>query len=390
MKIPHNTISVSALRLYGSGGLRTDDHESDRGCPRRWKARYIDGHKDTELSRPLTYGSMLHRALEYMVANDVDPQEAILRAITPDVSPEMVDELIVDIERYLARPQSDFDDMATLGAEVDLKVPLYEDPEFGTIYIRAIIDHMGMDPNEPDVIHIKDYKSNRMPISNDDVVGDVQMRAYSWIVKQLADRWTDSSSPRVIANLDLVKFRNYQYEYTDDQLESWRMWAIAVCRTILRDEEAAPVVNAYCTSCPVRKDCPAFKGLPDVGQSLLGKELLEGLDLLEGRRWRDRANAVRLQLDKAVKAWDEEFIKKILEGGPVTLDDKTYTVEPSESQAVDVFAIYRLLGDDFPRIATVSKAAVDRSTLDESTKSQVLEHFGKEFSGSKLVARKAE
>lgn len=396
MKIPKNTLSPSQLRTYGSADVRTNEQEEDRGCPRRWKARYVDRVKDDEFSYPLIYGSLFHRVMENVVAAGTDPHEAVLDAITGEVTVEMVDELLVDIETYMARPTSDTDDMAVLGTEVDLKVPLYEDPEHGTVYFRGIIDVIMMDPEDPGTLHVKDYKSNRSPISGSDMAGDTQMRAYTWMVKQVADRWTNVPNPRVIAHMDLVKFRNYEYEYTDDQIEAWHTWAVAMARTILADEEAKPVINSQCASCIVRYDCPALLALPDGVEPLVesvrritgGDMTTEALE--EARRWRDSANQARLTLEKVVKAWDADFAQLVADSGPITLDGYNYVMEASEKTVVDVFAVARLLGDDFPKVATVSKAAIERSTLDESTKAQALAHWRKEIDGQKLYRAKAK
>lgn len=394
MKIPKNTVSPSQLRTYGSADIRTDDQEADRGCPRRWKARYVDGIKDTETSYALTYGSIFHRVMENVVAAGSDPHTAVLDAIGSEASVEMVDELMADLETYLARPSSDMDDMAVLGTELDLKVPLYDDPEYGTIYFRSIIDLVAIDPNDPGTIHVKDYKSNRSPIAASDLAGDAQMRAYAWIVKQLSERWTDSPDPRVIVHLDLIKFRDYVYEYSDDELDAWHTWAVAIVRTILRDEKAEPVINSQCSSCIVRHDCPALLELPKTAKTLADRiRTPEGIDvevLAEARRWRDEANAARLALEKAVKAWDMDFTKIVKDAGPTVLDGKVYAVEPNEKTVVDVFAVAEVLGEDFPRVATVSKAAIERSSLDESLKSQALAQWRSEIDGTKLTARKAQ
>lgn len=387
MKIPNNTISPSALRTYGSADIRTEDHEDDKGCPRRWKAKYVDGIKETEASYPLIYGSMFHRVMERIVAADCDPREAVLQAIGPDADLTMVDELLEDLEKYLARPSSETDDMATMGTELDLRHPLFEDKEHGEIHFRAILDWVGIDPDDSSTIHIKDYKSNRSPVSNDDLVGDVQLRGQAWLVRKLAARWTNVPNPRIIMHLDLVKFRDYTYEYSDDQLDAWETWAIAMVRTILRDDKATPVLNANCSSCIVRHDCPALLDAPKAAAKLAGRKL-KADDLVKGRAWRDSANDMRLLLEKSVKAWDDDFAKRIAKDGPVTIGDKEYLLAPREVTKVNVFAIARALGDDFPRVATVSKAAIERSSLPESSKALALAQFTPEVDGQQLKSRK--
>lgn len=389
MKIPNNTVSPTQLRTYGSADIRTEDHEEDKGCPRRWKAKYVDDIQETEPSYALSYGSMFHRVMERIVAADCDPREAVLQAIGTDASLEMVDELLTDLETYLARPASDTDDMAVLGTEVDLRHVLYDDPDHGTVNFRAILDWIGIDPEDPGIIHVKDYKSNRSPVSNNDLKGDVQLRGQAWLARKFARRWTNVPNPRVIVHLDLVKFRDYVYEYSDDELDAWETWASAMVRTILLDEKATPVLNANCSSCIVRHDCPALLKAPKWAATLAAREI-NAKDLEKGRAWRDEANAARLLLEKAVKVWDERFAVQVARSGPVTIGGKTYAMEPQEVTRIDVFAIARVLGADFPKVATVSKASIERATITESAKAQALAQFHSEINGQRLAARKAE
>ena len=385
MKIPKNTVSPSQLRNYGVGSS-VDDLEDDKGCPRRWKARYVDGVVDDSESYPLTYGRLFHRVMENVMVNGVDPDTATRQAIDGDTTVEMVDELIKDIETYLARPSSDIDEMATLGTELDLRAVLYDDEDFGEVTFRAILDWVGVDPEEPNVIHVRDYKSNRSPISFDDLRGDIQTRGQAWMSRAVSARWSKASKVRIVSHLDLVKFRDYVIEYTDAELDAWAIWAEARVRTILRDEEAKPLLNTHCPSCPVRDTCPALLAAPFKAERLAKGPSLEGLE--EGMKWRTSANQMRLLLDKAVKAWDVTFKRDVARAGVLEVGGKRYTMAPAERNEVDVFAMARLLGDDFPKVASVSMAAVERATLDESTRSQAMALFRKMPSGTKLTQTK--
>lgn len=388
MKIPKNTVSASMLRTYGSSDVRGDDHEDDRGCPRRWKAKYIDGLTE-EPSYALTYGSLVHRVLELIADDRYDPTQAVIEALGPEHSLEMVDELLNDIETYLARPSSPLDDMAVLGTEIDLRHEILNDPVHGKFEYRAILDWLAVDPEDPSVIHIRDYKSNRSPASIKDLVGDVQMRGQAWLVRKLARRWTNADNPRIISHMDLVKFRDYAYEYSDDELDAWETWAQAMIRTILLDDDATPVINSYCASCPVRDSCPALQNAPAKALAIVNaRPAIDLKSVEEGRRWRDNANAARLALEKVVKAWDEDFAQLVRKKGPLAVSGLVWSVEPAQGTVADVEAIYQLLGEDIVRVATVSKAAVERSSLDESLKSQVLSCFKQEYSGTRITSQK--
>jgi hypothetical protein len=372
MKIPdgpngYPTVSATQLRTYGAGGFRLAEHEDARGCPRQYRAKYVDHTVPENLPTPyeLAYGSMFHEVLFVMEEQESTPKEALDTAFRnyPNLTPEAYEEAWADLTGYLERGASPTDRFGTLSVENELTALLYVDEEFGPVYYRGMLDWLGIDLDDPTVIHFVDYKTNRMPPSDEDVLGDVQLKGYHWLLRECLEEVVGPGTlPRtIVTHLDAVKWREVPVQYDEQDIDAWHAWAVAVTAAILRDEEAEPILNPGCAFCPVRGDCPAFESLPDVARTLL--ELKPASDANDDARlvWRDQANATRLLLEKAVKEIDGQYKERTLAQGEVITTGWTFRLEPDFQDRLDMRVLHRALGDEaFYRVASSSKAAVWR------------------------------
>lgn len=367
MKIPDGpsgfpTVSPTQLRTYGAGGFRLEEHEAERGCPRQYQAKYVDKRvPDRGQVYELDYGSLIHNVLFRMEEHGEGPEEALDKEFPAWMPPEAYREALDDLHGYLERGSSPMDRFGTVGVEEHLDAELYVDEEFGPIHMRGFVDWLGIDLDDPRTLHVVDYKTNRHPPSTEDVRGDVQLKTYHWLAMKHAERW---GIDRVVVHLDAIKWREVEVAFTPQEIEDWHGWAVAVVRAILRDEEAAPVVNPGCAWCPVKDDCPAFLGLPQVASSL--SENLAGLeDPAEKLRWRDAANAVRLLLEKAVAAIDKEFADRAraLPGGLV-IGDTRWALDTEWSTEIDLLRLHEVLGDRFYEVVATSESKLKTLTKD--------------------------
>lgn len=359
------TVSATQLRTYGAGGFRLIVHEEQRGCPRQWKAKYVERRVEAgDRSYALRYGSLVHAVLYVMEEEGLDPEEALDRCFPADAEPEMFAEARKDLQAYMERRAMPRDRFATLGVELDLSAELYVDEVFGPIWYRGIVDWLGLDPEYPDVLHAVDYKTNRTPPHDGDVKGDVQLKGYDWLVRQMMFRY---GGRRVVMHLDAVKWREVEVFYSDQEIEEWHAWAVAVVRKILRDEEAKPRLNPGCDWCPVKNDCPAYDTLPEQAQIVLG----QAPDTLNDREyalnWRDRANGYRLLLEKAVKTIDASFQQTAREKGVLTVGDWRWTLEPEWGDVIDMRALHAAVGDRFYDMVSVTKKAIEQVSLSLGT-----------------------
>lgn len=394
MKIPNNkitggpTMSASQLRTYGAGGFRLDEQEEAKGCPRLYKAKYVERRVVEERSEILAYGSFMHDVLFRLENEDLTPEEALEQCFPVDLDPSYWVEARKDLTAYMERGASPVDRYATIAVEAHLTALLYVDEEFGPIYWQAYIDWLGLDPDVGNTLHVVDYKTNRMPPSLADVMGDAQMKAYHWVVAQNASKF-GMTNPRIVVHLDAIKWREVEVTFTNQDIEDWHSWAVAVCRKILRDETAEPRTNPGCAWCPVKADCPAFDALPaqaaDLAAALVGIE-----DPKDRLAWRDAANGIRLLLEKSVKAIDLDFDKATRAAGRIVVGETEFVLEPDWKTEIDIRSLHRAMGGEFYDVVTASKKAIETKTADWDTASvaPVKQAISRVPAGTKVVKRK--
>jgi CRISPR/Cas system-associated exonuclease Cas4 (RecB family) len=256
------------------------------------------------------------------------------------------------------------------------------------------LDWVGLDPENPRVIHSVDYKTNRQPANKSDLLGDVQLRSYDWLVTECAEEMWGVANPRVVTHLDVVKFQDVDVAYSRADIEDWHSWAVAMARKILRDDTHEPILNNMCASCPIRETCPAFLGMPTLAGELAGvlKDPKGLQDPVAKLIWRDQANSMRLTLEKAVKSIDEEFKALAQQKGAVTVGAVQFVKRTDWGTVVDVKKLANMLGEDFWKIASASQTAVKALIKDwpESTKAQVMALYRKEMTGTKIVRESVE
>jgi len=387
------TVSTNQLRIYGAGGFRLVEHEAERGCPRQYKARYIEKRVPREVrgdrGYALDYGSYVHDVFHRMERDGLTPDEALEAAFPAHLPPEAFTEARDDVMAYMERGAAPMDRYGTLEVEATLDAELYVDPEFGPIHFRGIVDWLGIDLDDPSTAHVVDYKTNRSPPREEDVRGDVQMKGYDWLVRQHMSRW---GTRRVVVHLDAVKWREVEVRFTEREIDDWHSWAVAVVRKILRDDTATPVLNPGCDWCPVKDDCPVFIGLPETAAALVEAEGTLA-DPEVRLRWRDAANKVRLLLEKSVKRIDEEFRASALRSGGLVVADQLWSLDTEWSTEIDLDELQRVLGRErFLEVVATSESKLKTLTKDwsASDRAEVLACVRRVPTGSKVKRKQVE
>lgn len=391
MKIPKSTLSASQLRTYGTGGFTLTEHEAEKGCPRKYRAKYVEGLKeDGPKPYPLLYGSFFHNIMFLMEEKGLTPDQALAEAFEPGMPQEAWTEAREDLDNYMARGATPADRFGTVAVEAELKALLYVDEEYGPTYYRGFLDMIGIDLELPNVLHSLDYKTNRQPPKQEDLRGDVQLRGYDWLLRNNWQQWV-SQEPRIVTHLDVVKFRDVEVVYTPEEIDDWHSWAVAVARKIWRDEEALPILNEGCAHCFVQDSCPAFNALPSLAEALT-KEGTGLLDPVQRLAWADKANRMRLLLEKSVKNIVEDFKEKAMREGVLEIGDVEFRAETDFKDVVDLRLLHDLLSEDkFYEAISASKSSVEKVTkgMPASEKAKVETAIKRNINGTKVV-RKAK
>lgn len=149
------TLFPSRLRAYGAG----PEHDRFLGCPAQYRAKYVEQsiHELPQPGGPREFGSALHEALFHMEQEMTGPEDALRAVWKPHIPLERWDEAVALLNGYLDRggPMAKY---GTLAVEIPLFAVLYEDEDFGPIYFGGIIDWLGLDVQQAQVVHLSDYK----------------------------------------------------------------------------------------------------------------------------------------------------------------------------------------------------------------------------------------
>lgn len=343
-------LHTSHIRSYGAGGFKLGEMEQVRGCPAQYRARYVKHEITSKLSNDsMLKGSVLHDALFRMEEHSIGPEEALKLAWIPELPMTAFGSCVDDLNKYLERSGQ----YSTLQVEVELYAPLYEDEEFGEIWFGGRIDKFDVDPEEENLLHVIDYKSNNWPPTLEDVKGDIQLKGYSWLVSQNWQQFM-SQKPRIIAHLDAIKFRDVEWEFEDSDLEEWREWASSIASKILRDEEAEPILNPGCTWCPIKLDCKKFRQLPGRGTTMLEKKNVSDINKLLA--WLDEAKDTVKKLKSGIDDVEEILKDKIVSDGEVIANKLRYYMENGNKTETNLRKLHDILGDKFYSVAKVNKA----------------------------------
>lgn len=379
------------LRTYGAGGFRLTMQEEMRGCPALYRAKYVDYRVPAGEERwQLSYGTAIHRALYLMEERAIGPEEALEQAWPADLPIELWKEAKADLNRYLERggPMNRF---GTIAVEQHLEALLYEDDEYGPVFFGGTIDWMGIDTEEPWVLHVVDYKTNRFPPSREDVKGDVQLMGYDWLVRQHWERYMgDAFQPQVVVHLDAIKYRDVEWRFGEVDLEDWQAWASAIARRILRDEEADPKLNPGCSWCPIKLDCKAFRKLPGLGTTVAEKRAVTRIEQLW--EWRCEAAATKKALDAGIEEVDAMLKGKAEADGEFVIGDRRWYVDVDWKKEWDLQKLQALLGDRFYDVISVGIGKLDalKESLDPELADAVEHCVTKEPTGKRVKNEKVK
>ena len=183
------TLYPSRLRRYGAA----PEHDRFRGCPAQYRAVYVTcacGHdrqdhdgpggacggdvpmdgcaegctkwrssvpKIVQPNNPAEFGGAVHAALFHMEEHACGPEEALQHVWSEHLDVEAFTEATELLNKYLTRggPMTRY---STLAVEIELTAVLYEDEDFGPVYFAGVIDWLGLDINESQIVHHVDYK----------------------------------------------------------------------------------------------------------------------------------------------------------------------------------------------------------------------------------------
>lgn len=353
-------------------------------CPLSYRLHYIE-KKQAEPGLPLRFGKTIHAVLERLIKEVVDDER------TGPLSEERAIELyreawgaeqltgmevfaegLAILRRFIAE-QGVVDHRDVLAIEKEFRLPV------GPFEVLGFIDRV--DWIDDETVEVIDYKTNHQLFTRDEVDTSLQMSLYEVAVRRL---WPWAKKVKLTFWM-LRHGAKQETTRTSEQLAD----ALAYVETIGRQTETATAyparLNANCSYCDHRKQCPAY------ADALKGKRefVVEDLADLEGVA-REREEVARLakalyarkeELEDILKAQLKERDELVLGGVRYRMFATTsldYPLEPTLSLLAEATGLSRdeVLG---------KLGAIDKKALDALLKS-----LGKKLDKPRVSLLKAE
>ncbi|MBN1773198.1 MAG: PD-(D/E)XK nuclease family protein [Deltaproteobacteria bacterium] len=289
-------LSVSRLRRFES-------------CPLSFKLHYVDQLK-AEPNDALRFGSLLHAVLERLYRWVVDEEFAgrIEEARALEVYREewqrsglsgfAVFQEGVDILHAYLGEHGEVDHRNVLAVEQEFRLPA------GAFEVLGYIDRV--DRIDDETIAIIDYKTNRLIFTRDEVDSDFQLTVYLMAARQL---WPWAAKVRLVFHL-LRHGIQMETERTEAQVEAARDYIIALGRQTEAAIDYPARLNANCSYCDHRNQCPAYRDAV-AGRVEVVRSSPDDLEAVA----REREQVAHLaKILYARKAELEEVLKAQLEG----------------------------------------------------------------------------
>jgi hypothetical protein len=362
VRIPNDTIRVSHLRTYGTTGFAMDGVTEEPGCPKLYRAKYVDHKLKEPRSYPLEYGTLLHDAFFLAEEENLpllpDALEKAWGRLEVPLGPDAYTEAQQDLQTYMDRPE---DIYACIAVEQDLDADL--DLEIDGVRYRfgGRLDWIGIDPEEPLTLIVRDYKSNRQPPSQKGVDEDNQMTHYIALIRANIEKYlpgVDPASVTIIAQIDAFKWYVVSTQRDHETLDRYLDWLRAITRRIVQDEEGEPVLNPGCSYCPLKYDCKAFRSLPGRGETLADR-MSTSTDLEQRVYLMQQAELVIRSLSTMVDEVKTELKQEAIAGNVHTFNGIKYGVADDWATEWDAQRLHEVLSDRFYNVVNVTQYRVD-------------------------------
>jgi hypothetical protein len=375
-------------------------------CPESYHQSYENGVKGT--ATHLVFGTLIHKVFERYYQEDTDIQELYDQEWNAAniVEPEFYRDGFEIIENFLKLNNKDR--YATIGLELPFAIDIqsgkiydtesvnWEDKDEVAAFLKTLeeadapiifgfIDRVEYDMDN-DILRIVDYKTSRVPLSQNEADEDIQLSMYALVASYLFPEYGN-----VIEELQYVRLGvPVRTSRTSKELEIFQKWLISIFYKIRDDNVHKATLNRYCGFCDARAGCYAYQELINDGGDpffqtfgLSDDELDEQLEkvnvhlkILEGRK-------------KEIEAYFKEKLKRNDNEGIQTRGGERYLTN-NERINYDVETIIRLFPRDYHRLLTPKKSDIDSLAKGNADIMNELERTGNKYFTEPTLRKKKQ
>lgn len=372
MKLPRNEVGISDIISYRNCPQRMA-YGMRRHVPLPERFALYKGEKDEppdQHSYATAYGTAVHSAIEFLEKNNgATNQEAIDHA-WPEFShwlePDDQERMDHDLDTFRRRTMLGY---RLVGAELELRVPLYTREDGTTVFFRARIDALYQHMQNSSVFLTRDYKSGRWPMKEEDVHSDLQQWSYNWVIHEFYPECEELTQI-----YDQLRYGEIPTRKSPKQRRTIKEWLIRQVKIILGDDLMKPRQNEWCPYCSLVTDCRVTHLSADFWKNRLaaiapekkvGRKIVVGLteEHTGMEIYTELLPKIKLtmkQMERFVAAV-EGALKEMPQDRRDALGFKlTKGRRLDKWGASELRQAYAILGDDFFQVAGISKAALER------------------------------
>lgn len=371
MQLPGNAVGPSDIIAY-------------RECPQRFAHGMLrhtelperfslyegeDAEAPDSESYPTAYGSAIHDAIRTVEETGCSDDEAI-DCVWPDYSswlePDDIDRMKEDLATYRTRTMLGY---RLIGAELEMKMPLYRREDGEIMYLRGRVDVLYQHIQNPTLFVSRDYKSGRMKKSDPEIHKDIQQWLYNALI-----HYTYPECVNLTQLYDQLRYGETPTHKSESQRRQIIQWAIKQVKAMLGDDHLKPRQNAWCPYCPLVLDCRVTHLSGDYWKNrlaALAPEKKVGRKIVVNLTEEHAGFSIYTDLLPRIKAsmkMQERFVAAVeaaLKEMPAERREEFgYTLgNPRRTDKWDGSAlrsVHKMLGDDFYQVVGLTKASLER------------------------------
>lgn len=268
--------------------------------------------------------------------------------------------------------------------------------ELGGVTFGLVFDYVGQMKGQ-NVGLLRDYKTNRMPFTPNDLQNSLQLRIYELVLK----RHYFPEFEKWIAGYDLF-FHGWQRcpDWTDDDLQRAEDYVSVIATQIQNDNVWEERINNYCCYRECRHTCEAYQKLMKSKASELSAVKIDSTDLEEVERERVRMQAIEKTAKGRVQECSDILKAEIEEraklDGKLIIDGKElslYANQTSSYRYQDTRNMLLVQGklDLLDDCLSISKTKLDAKLKgDPSLKLQLAGCMSTNYASPYIVTKKAK
>lgn len=235
---------------------------------------------------------------------------------------------------------------------------------------------------ENDSIRIVDYKTSRVPLSQDEANEDIQLSMYALVADYLFPEYSDVS-----LELHYVRFGSaVRTKRTAEELATFKQWLTNLYYTIKKDDAPLATLNKYCGWCDAKHGCVAYRELIENGSDA-GNNIEDFTQLDEEL---EKVNAHIKILNDRKKELTELFkeVLKETDNDPINAGGNERYLTNNARVSYDINTVLELFPDKLDDILEVKKGKVDELAKDDSYLRHRLDQTSQQYFISPTLRRR--